>query len=106
MFVHHYKHDRRAIVALLVGAGIGVFHAGVELGYWEGPTTCTGGDVSSLSTAELIAKIQSAPLVRCDEVAWSFLGVSMAGWNGLIALAAGVAALAVVWRDVKRIGST
>ncbi|MEL7464299.1 MAG: disulfide bond formation protein B [Pseudomonadota bacterium] len=78
-------------LALLVGAGIGVFHAGVELGYWEGPSTCVGGDISTLSTEALIAQIQGAPLVRCDEIAWSFAGVSMAGWNAILSL--GLAAL-------------
>lgn len=73
-------------LALLVGAGIGVFHAGVELGYWEGPSTCVGGDISALSTEALIAQIQGAPLVRCDEIAWSFAGVSMAGWNAILSL--------------------
>lgn len=81
-------------LALIVGAGIGAFHAGVELGYWEGPTTCSGGDVSGLSPADLIAKLQAAPLVRCDEVAWSFLGVSMAGWNAILSL--GLAVLTVM----------
>lgn len=81
-------------LALIIGAGIGAFHAGVELGYWEGPTTCSGGDVSGLSPADLIAKLQAAPLVRCDEVAWSFLGVSMAGWNAILSL--GLAVLTVM----------
>ena len=72
--------------ALLVGAGIGAFHAGVELGYWEGPSTCVGGDISQLTTEQLIAQIRNAPLVRCDEVPWSFLGVSMAGWNAILSI--------------------
>lgn len=80
--------------ALLVGAGIGVFHAGVEQGWWEGPTTCSGGDISQLSTEQLIQQIQSAPLVRCDEIAWSFLGLSMAAWNAVIS--AGLSALTFV----------
>lgn len=71
---------------LLVGAGIGAFHAGVEQGWWEGPTTCSGGDIGALSTEDLIKQIQSAPLVRCDEIAWSFLGLSMAAWNAVISV--------------------
>lgn len=82
-------------LALLVGAGLGVFHAGVELRYWDGPSTCVGGGVAGLSTEALVDRIMSAPLVRCDEVAWSFLGLSMAGWNALLSLAlAGVTAQA------------
>jgi disulfide bond formation protein DsbB len=28
----------------------------------------------------------NTPLVRCDQVQWSFMGVSMAGWNAIISL--------------------
>ena len=70
-------------LVLLAGAGIGVFHAGVELKYWDGPGGCTGGDLSGLSTAEALQQILNAPLVRCDEIAWSFAGLSMAGWNAV-----------------------
>jgi disulfide bond formation protein DsbB len=74
-------------VAMLVGAGLGLFHAGVEQGWWEGPSTCAAGPVGGLSTEELLAQILNAPLVRCDEIAWSFAGVSMAGWNAILSLA-------------------
>jgi len=85
-------------VAMLVGAGIGVFHAGVEQGWWEGPTTCTSASPQGLSTDELMARIMEAPLVRCDDIAWSFLGLSMAAWNALISLGlAGLWAGSVVW---------
>ena len=85
---------RLGALALLVGAGIGVFHWGVELKFWEGPSTCTGSDISQLSAADLLNQIMSAPLVRCDEIAWSFAGLSMAGWNAVLS-----AILALVtWR--------
>ncbi|MGB0411948.1 MAG: disulfide bond formation protein B [Pikeienuella sp.] len=70
-------------IVLLGGAAIGVFHAGVELKYWDGPGTCSGGDLSGLSTAEALELILNAPLVRCDEIAWSFWGLSMASWNAI-----------------------
>lgn len=73
-------------VAMLAGSGLGVFHAGVEQRWWEGPTTCTSGSVAGLSTQELLDRIMAAPLVRCDEIAWQFLGVSMAGWNAILSL--------------------
>ena len=81
----------RAIAALcavivLIGAGIGFYHAGVEQGWFEGPSTCTSGDIGNLTTEQLLEQIQNAPLVRCDDIAWSFLGLSMAAWNGLISL--------------------
>lgn len=72
-------------------AGIGVFHAGVEQGLWEGPATCSAGSISGLSVEDLMATIMAAPVVRCDEIAWQWLGLSMAGWNAALSL--GLAAL-------------
>lgn len=79
-------------IAALATAGIGVFHSGVEQGWWEGPSTCTSGDISRLSADELLDQILTAPLVRCDEIAWAFAGLSMASWNAIISLA-----LALLW---------
>lgn len=71
-------------LAALTTAGIGVFHAGVERGLWEGPTTCTAQPIDGLSADELMAQILAAPTVRCDEIPWEMLGLSMAGWNAAI----------------------
>lgn len=73
--------------AMLIGAGLGVFHAGVEQGWWQGPSTCAAPAVGDLSTEELLARIMAAPMVRCDEIPWAFAGVSMAGWNAVLSLA-------------------
>jgi disulfide bond formation protein DsbB len=72
-------------VAAGASGGIGGYHLGVEQGWWEGPATCSGGGaVGQLSVEELTAQIMAAPVVRCDEVAWSLAGLSMAGWNALL----------------------
>ena len=71
-------------LAAATTAGIGFYHAGVEQGWWEGPSTCTSGDIGGLSAEELMDQIMSAPLVRCDDIPWEMFGISMAGWNGLI----------------------
>ena len=68
------------------GAGIGLFHVGVEQKWWQGPQSCSGFDPAGLTTEQLMARIQGAPVVACDEIAWQFLGLSMAGWNALISL--------------------
>lgn len=65
-------------------SGIGLYHVGVEQKWWEGPNTCTAGSTQGLTPSELLDNILAAPVVRCDEIAWEFLGVSMAGWNGII----------------------
>lgn len=67
------------------GAGsssvIAIYHTGVERGWWEGPTTCSGGPVGDLSTDELFNQIMNAPVIRCDEIPWEMLGLSMANIN-------------------------
>jgi disulfide bond formation protein DsbB len=74
-------------VAAGTSGGIGGYHLGVEQGWWEGPATCSGGGaVGRLSVEELTAQIMAAPVIRCDEVAWSLAGLSMAGWNALLSL--------------------
>lgn len=78
-------------LALLAGAGIAGFHVGVELHWWEGTSTC-GGSGTPDSIDALKAQLMAQPLVRCDEVAFSALGISMAGWNGLLSLALAAAA--------------
>ncbi|MBO9435979.1 disulfide bond formation protein B [Ruegeria sp. R13_0] len=79
-------------LAAIITAGIGFFHAGVEQGWWEGPSTCTSGDIGGLSAEELMNQIMAAPLVRCDEIPWEMFGLSMAGWNAAIS-----AVLVLLW---------
>ncbi|KIC43459.1 dihydroneopterin aldolase [Ruegeria sp. ANG-R] len=79
-------------LAAATTAGVGFYHAGVEQGWWEGPSTCTSGDIGGLSAEELMKQIMSAPLVRCDEIPWQMFGISMAGWNALLS-----AGLVLVW---------
>ena len=81
-----------AAVALLGDAALGLFHAGVEQKWWEGLTTCTASAVTG-STADMLTQVIAQPLVRCDAIAWSLFGISMAGWNAIIAAATGVWAL-------------
>jgi len=73
-----------AALAIALSGAIGVYHAGVELGIFEGMTTCTS--TARGTGAELLKEIMNAPLVRCDQVQFSFLGISMAGWNAILSL--------------------
>ena len=79
-------------LTMLVSAGAGLYHVGVERRWWEGPTTCTSGDISGMDTSALLDQILAAPVVRCDQIAWEMWGISMAGWNGLLSLG-----LAILW---------
>lgn len=68
-------------VGFVATAAIGGFHVGVEQGWWEGTAECVGDTSKALSVQELKAQIMSAPVVRCDDIAWSLFGISMAGYN-------------------------
>lgn len=72
-------------LAAAVTGGIGLYHTGVERGFWEGPTTCTSSNPGTMSADDFFDKVINAPLIRCDEVAWSMLGLSMASWNAILA---------------------
>jgi len=84
-------------LAALTAGGLGVYHSGVEQGWWLGPTTCTSGDALSGSAEDLLGRIMTAPLVRCDEIAWTLAGLSMASWNAILSFA-----LAALWIRAAR----
>jgi disulfide bond formation protein DsbB len=90
---------RAGLVLLALTAAIflanGVFaawHAGVEWGFWPGPSGCTGSAAAPVAFEDFLKSVEQTRLVRCDEVAIRILGLSLAGWNALICLA--LAALA------------
>ena len=68
-----------AALAIAVSGLIGVFHAGVEYHWWESPLGCPASDPFSLE------------FVRCDEAAWTLMGVSLAGFNALLSIGSAVA---------------
>lgn len=72
--------------AAFITAALGLFHTGVERNWWEGPSTCTSGSIEGVDPEALLEQILAAPVVRCDEVAWQLLGLSMASWNALASL--------------------
>src|SRR3569833_2916596 len=77
-----------ALIALaaLGNASLGVYHSGVEWGIWQGPTECTGPVGNLGSAGSLLERLDSVKVVRCDEVQYRFLGLSLAGYNVLISL--------------------
>jgi disulfide bond formation protein DsbB len=80
-------------VAALGNAYLGGYHAGVEWGFWQGPTECSGPVLDLGKAGSLLDNLDKVKVIRCDEVQWRFLGLSLAGYNVLISLA--MAALAV-----------
>ena len=82
-----------AAMAIAVSGAIGVYHAGIEAGIFEGLTACTATGAGSL------ADIMATPLVRCDQIQFAFLGISMAGWNAVLSLGAAIVIGWLVWSD-------
>jgi disulfide bond formation protein DsbB len=87
--------------AALWNAGLGGYHAGVEWGLWQGPTDCTGPIVDLGKAGGLLDRLDSVKVVRCDEVQWRFLGISLAGYNVLISLLMAVLAGWGILRSAK-----
>jgi disulfide bond formation protein DsbB len=77
-----------AILALaaLGNAWLGFYHAGVEWGFWPGPTECSGPVLDLGKAGSLFDQLDKVKVIRCDEVQWRFLGLSLAGYNVLISL--------------------
>lgn len=73
-------------LAFLANAGIGVYHAGVEWKFWPGPDTCATAQALPTSASDLLSGLAETRVVRCDEPAWTFAGLSMAGWNVVVSL--------------------
>ncbi len=86
-----------AATAIGVSGAIGAFHAGVEYGWWQGPTACSSTGLGN----DPLASIMNAPLIRCDTPAWTLFGVSLAGFNFLISAASAALTLVLLSRGKK-----
>ena len=81
------------VLVMLYGAGLGVYHSGVEWQLWEGPSACAGGGSAPASASAMLESLQPGNIgPSCTIAVWRFLGLSFAGWNAIIA--AGLALLA------------
>ncbi|MCV6594809.1 MAG: disulfide bond formation protein B [Silicimonas sp.] len=89
------------LLSALVAAALGAYHTGVERGFWEGPSSCSGnaGALSGMSGSDLLSTEMPVAIIRCDEVAWAdpVLGLSMATWNVFASLA-----FAALWLQAIR----
>jgi len=86
-------------LAILTSAGIAVFHVGVERHWWAGLASCSGAIDLTQPADKLAKQLMEAPVVRCDQVAWSLFGLSIASYNVLYAGATG---LATLWAASRR----
>jgi disulfide bond formation protein DsbB len=77
---------------MLWDSGLAVYHSGVEWKWWPGPNDCSGPINKFGAATDVLKHLNNIVLVRCDEVSWRFLGLSLAGWNALVS--AGLAVVA------------
>lgn len=68
--------------------GLGLYHAGVEWGWFAGPNDCGGAAAPvAAGVQDFMKQLQTTRVVACSEAAWRLLGLSLAGWNALASLA-------------------
>jgi disulfide bond formation protein DsbB len=88
-----------AAIAIAASGGIGLFHAGVEYGWWQGLTACSTAALGDAT--DIMSQIMAAPITRCDVAPWSLFGISLAGYNGLLSVSAALAILALLAKARK-----
>ena len=91
------------LAACLANAWLGGYHAGVEWKFWPGPTDCSGPLVDFGKAGNLLEQLDKVKVVRCDEVQFRFLGLSLAGYNVLISLLMAAVALWGFVGSAKRV---
>jgi disulfide bond formation protein DsbB len=89
-------------LAALANAVLGGYHAGVEWKFWQGPTDCSGPVVDLGKAGSLLERLDTVKVIRCDEVQWRFLGLSLAGYNVLISLLMAAIAIWGASRTARR----
>jgi len=81
------------VAAMLWNTGLSTYHAGIEWKWWSGPLDCTG-PMNNIGTAkDLLNQLNTFSPIRCDEAAWRFLGLSLAGYDALVSLGLAIVAL-------------
>ena len=91
-------------LTMLFNSGFALFHAGVEWKWWPGPRECSGPLTDLSAGGDLLSSLTNLKIVRCDEAAWRFLGLSLAGYNVLISLTLAVIAAwgaVAAWRAAR-----
>jgi disulfide bond formation protein DsbB len=94
-----------ALFAITIGmiwnTGLSSYHAGVEWKWWPGPRDCSG-PLDSLSGGGLLRELETIHVPRCDDAAWRFLGISLAGYDAVISLALAAIAGWGFWAGLKQ----
>ena len=59
----------------------GLYHFGIEMNFWKGPDECSSAIDFSKDTLTYL--LNKSP-IKCDEIMFKILGLSLAGWNALL----------------------
>lgn len=74
-------------LAFAANAVLGTYHAGAEWKFWAGPDTCGGAAAAqTVKATDLLKKLETTRVIRCDEAPWRMFGLSFAGWNVVISI--------------------
>ena len=83
LFIKNYYNKLLLLAGILslISSAIGLWHSGVELGYFNSPSSCIDTNFNSnITLNDLLDK----PISGCDIIFWNFLGLSMANWNTIL----------------------
>lgn len=89
-----------AALVLLGGAGLAAYHVGIEQGWWALPAGCVAGGTAE--TVEDLRRMLAEAPPACDQVGFTFLGLTLAGWNLVASLLVGAVALAAAVGSSRR----
>ena len=87
-------------LAIGISGGIGLFHAGVEYGWWQGLTACSTSPTAG-NPADILNQIMATPITRCDVAPWTLFGISLAWFNGLLSGARALAIFSLLIKSRK-----
>ena len=75
-------------LSFLGGSALSFYHAGIERGTFSSFGACGGSSkaLEAESVEELESLILATPVVRCDQVSFRFLGLSLTEYNFLCSL--------------------
>lgn len=89
-------------LAFLANAGLGTYHAGAEWKFWPGPDTCAATGPAPAVGGNLLERLGNVKVIRCDEAAGRFLGISFPGWNVILSIALCIATLRAAFSTAEK----
>jgi disulfide bond formation protein DsbB len=86
------------VIVFAISAALGIYHAGVEWRWWAGPSDCgMTGAATVTQVSDFLSQLNTVRVVSCEDAAWRFLGLSLAGWNAIISMGMVCYSILVLW---------